>query len=164
MSNNKPIYPRGQLAKTVRDVVSKYVGGVYDAEEVTKQVLMLMPKANKHSIMSLLTYEYPKRGWATERIGHHKYSLTDKFDKMNNRKSVEKPKDKVITKNPDDGLTFVEIGRGIVAYVNELKTLADIAEGDNVKLTKQVNKLQDAFNKMKLEGNGSIHVRDILKT
>lgn len=165
MPKEKSIYPRGQLAKVTKQIISKYVGGIYIADEIIKQVKAILPEALEPSIRSLITYEYPKRGWALETEIHGEYKLTDNFGKKRSRKIVtgtrtEPPKGVIKTEN--DELTFVEIGRGIVSYMNELKTLADIAEEENVKLTRQVNKLQEAFNQMKLEEKASIHIRDIL--
>ena len=168
MSNGTPVYPVGQLAKTVKDIVSKYTEGVYYVDEVVKQVQIVLPKAKCSSIRGLLIFEYKKRGWVVETNIHDRYRITSKFGRK-----ITKRKSKQITgtgpgkaptgivKYPDTELTFAEIGQGIVAYVNKLKTLADIAEEENVKLTTQVNKLQAAFNKMKLEGSG-INVDDIL--
>lgn len=162
MPSKKSAYPVGALANAVKNTVSKYTGGIYRVDEVVKQVQLILPEAKRSSIRGLLIFEYKKRGWARPTNDFDIYKLTENFGKkMKYRTRKSKSKKDVIEKSPDDELTFVEIGRGIVAYVNELKTLADIAEEENVKLTKQVNKLQDAFNKMKMEGNGSIHVRDL---
>ena len=164
MPRNEPIYPRGHLAKTARDVLLKYSGKHYYASEVIKQIKILLPNALEHSIKGLITYEYIKRGWAAETQAYDAYVLTDNFFKRKSkstRKSVKPVKKDVVSKSPHDELTFVEIGRGIVAYVNELKALTDIAEEDNIKLTKQVNKLQEAFNNLKMQGSG-IGVNDLM--
>lgn len=160
MGKVEPVYERGTLAKVVEDIVSNSPEKIYFVNNIINEVQKVLPKARRASIRSLLTVEYLKRRWAVPTDAYDEFVLTPNFKKKLKRGPKER-KESVLIKSGEDELTLVEIGRAMVAYINELKTLADIAEEDNVKLTKQVNVLQDAYNAVKTNGAG-VSVKDIL--
>ena len=160
MGRGKAVYPQGTLSKAILRVIDRWHSDVFDASNIVEVVHRKFPKASVSSINNYLTYYLRKQG-VVEKIAKGRFR---RVKVAVSSEATHKLSD--LPKSGEEEISALDIGKGVVEYVNRLKAKIVIVEEEKVvldleviTLMKQINDLQGAFNAMKL--NGGVTVKEI---
>ena len=158
--SGKPQYQMGVVAREVKKVIGGLPSNLFNVSEIIDAVHMTLPKAKLTTIRSTILGMRNRE--VIERLEMRgDYRRLPAFFQTPAERKANKVETVIADKDDGDGerTSYANIGHKVIALIEELKAALATSEEEVVRLTKQLNDLQDAYNRIKM--NGTLDVKKI---